>query len=65
MNDEKLAHDASVAAAHRITELVAHLLREEEQADMFQESYQIVRASIEAYSVQLHRQQRRAQPSRN
>ena len=55
----------SVAAAHRITELVASLLREEEQADMFQESYQIVRASIEAYCIQLHRQQRRAQPSRN
>ncbi len=65
MNLEQLTHDVSVAAAHRITELVASLLRQEEQADMFQESYQIVRASIEAYCIQLHRQQRRAQPSRN
>ena len=65
MNRDHLTNDASLMAAYRITELVAMLLREEEQTDFLHESFGIIRAAMEAFSIQLQREQRRAQPSRN
>ena len=65
MNREQLTDEASLLAAYRITERVAMWLREDEKTDFLHKSYSIIRAAMEAYSIQLQREQRRAQPSRN
>jgi hypothetical protein len=48
MNKERLTHTPSEVAAFRLTELVATLLREEEQSAFYQRAEKLVRDAIDA-----------------
>jgi hypothetical protein len=61
----RLTHDAAVAMAHALLDMVKPCLREEEYRLALQEFYQICRAGIEAYELQHNRQQQRLRPLDN
>jgi hypothetical protein len=57
--ETRLIHDAAFATAKALLEMIAPLLREEERRDAFEALYEAVKAGIEAYAVQSHRQRQR------
>jgi hypothetical protein len=61
----RLTHDVAIAMAKALLDVIAPALREEEQRDAFSEFYEICKAGIEAYEVQVCRMQKRLDPTRN
>ena len=61
----RLAHDAAYAMAKAILDVIAPTLREEEKRDAFAEFYQVCKAGIEAYELQVCRMQNRLDPKGN
>jgi len=47
----QLQHDAAVAMAKSILEIIGDCLREEEHRDAFEEFYRVCREGIETYSL--------------
>jgi hypothetical protein len=61
-----IQHDAAVAIAHAVLDIIAPCLRPEEQPDALHEFYQVIRAGLEAYDETLARSRRMAfEPSPN
>lgn len=63
--DAELQHDAAVAMARALVEIIAPCLREEEQRDAFEEFYRVCHAGIEAYVAQASHKERQLLPGRN
>jgi hypothetical protein len=63
--DERLVRDVAMVTAQHILEVVGGCLREEEQADAFDEIYARVKAGIECFEIQNNRLTRRLEPGRN
>lgn len=63
--DAELQHDAAVAMAVALVEIIAPCLREEEHRDAFEEFYRVCHAGIEAYVAQTDRKGRQLLPGRN
>jgi hypothetical protein len=53
--DQSLQHDAAVAMAKCLVNIIAPCLREEEQREAAREFYQVIRAGLEAYEEQRER----------
>ena len=64
-NNERLTHDVSWVGAITMTEKLAARLPKEQQDLFFHDAYCAMRAAIEAYCIQLNREQQRRHPSRN
>jgi hypothetical protein len=65
MQTSTLIHDVSWAASVAIMEMLENVLLPQERKDAFGEIYERIKAGIEAYEVQVARQQLRMRPSRN
>jgi hypothetical protein len=63
--NQRLVHDAAVAMAHALLDLVVPLLREEEKLTAFNEFYVVCKAGIDAYELQVDRMHKRLNPTRN
>ncbi len=64
MND-RLIHDAAVAMARAILDIIAPCIRPEERRDALEEFYTVCRSGIEAYEMQIDRMQKRLNPMKN
>jgi hypothetical protein len=64
-NNERLTHDVSWVGAITMTEKLAAGLTDEQQKAFFHDAYCVIRAAIQAYCTNLHREQQRLHPSRN
>ena len=64
-NNERLTHDVSWVGAITMTEKLAARLPQDQQEIFLHDAYRAFRAAIEAYCIQLHREQQRRHPSRN
>lgn len=62
---QRLQHDVAWAISHRVLEIFAPLLRDEEQADAFAEIYAVVKAGVESFEIMKFREETRLKPSRN
>ena len=65
MTNDRLIHDVSYAAAMSIVDSFGACFRDEEKRDVFEVAYTTVKASIEAYEVQVNRMERRLRPGKN
>jgi hypothetical protein len=61
--DQALQHDAAVAMAKCLVNIIAPCLRPEEQGEAAREFYQVIRAGLEAYEEQREREV--PKPSKN
>lgn len=61
----RLIHDCSFAGATHLVERVQHLLRPEEQNELFKLYYDILAATLEVYDTQRERQEDRLNPTGN
>jgi hypothetical protein len=65
MASEQLVHDVALVTAQHILGVVGGCLREEEQADAFDEIYARVKAGLECFEIQNNRRKRQLAPGRN
>lgn len=63
--DKKLMHDASVAMAHAILDLVSPCLREEEKLEALSNFYIVCQAGIESYCIKTEKMLRNVEASNN
>jgi hypothetical protein len=63
--NQRLLHDAAVAMAQALLDIVKPCLREEERLDAFSEFYIVCKAGVEAYEIQKSRMLTRLNPTRN
>lgn len=60
-----LQHEIAFALAQQIVGLVAHILREEEQRELFSQVYDALMAGLRKYEEKADRRMRRIYPSSN
>jgi hypothetical protein len=65
MPSQSLMHDVAWATAAHVVELFAHLLREEEQREVFAEVYERIRLGLEFFETRSERMLRRLAPGKN
>jgi hypothetical protein len=65
MSNGRLIHDAAVAMAHTLLDMVKPCLREEERLTAFNEFYVICKAGIECFCLQQERMIHRLNPTKN
>ena len=65
MVNQRLIHDVAFATSRSILEVIAGLLREEEQREAFAEIYERVKAGIESYELHNDRMESRLHPGKN
>jgi hypothetical protein len=61
----RLIHDAAFAMAKALLDLTSSALRDEEQREAFQEFYEVCKAGLEAYELQIARREHRLRPEKN
>lgn len=65
MSQQRIVHDAAVAAATKLTDDVRGLVREEEISGLWQRAYEIVKAATEVAFIMQAREVQRLRPSTN
>ncbi len=65
MDNQRLQHDAAMAMAQAILDIVGGCLREDEHRDAFEEFVAVCKAGIESYDVMRNRMQQRLNPANN
>ena len=65
MSNQRLQHDAAVAIAKACLDVIAPSIHPELDKQVWQSFYEVAKAGIEAYEVQVDRMQHRLHPSRN
>jgi len=65
VNNTRLQHDAAMAMAKAILDVVASCLHPDCHRDAFDEFVAICKAGVESYDIQRERMQKRLRPGRN
>jgi hypothetical protein len=62
---QRLRHDAAVAGAQALLDMVGPALLPGERKDFWEESYRVLVAMLESYDIQAEREVSRLRPSKN